>query len=546
MRVASPHSPVTLGQVFVSSAERLSGRPALWIAGHTWTYGQLLEVAAGIARQLVGSGIAATGRPCAIYAHRSLSAYAGILAAQLCDLPFVPLNPRFPAARSKAMIEVAEPAALIADVRHVSRVGELLAGTINDLRLIIVPEVDRRKLPTDLHHPSRISLGKDDVLPETWSPNLSRGTQPDSAYIMFTSGTTGRPKGVRVLQRNVLSYLSSIGELIQLEQDDRATQLFDLTFDLSVHDLFATWAAGACLYVFQDADLLAPLDMVERHQLTCWFSVPTVAAMARPKLSASSRLLKSLRLTLFCGEALPSDLAHDWQLAAPSSAVFNLYGPTEATIAVTAFRVGSGNATFGLPTVPIGVPLAGHTVRVVNEAGEPVTPGEAGELLVAGPQIAAGYVNDDPANQAGFIEAALEDGVLQRWYRTGDLVKAVENVGLVFLGRRDLQVKISGYRVELLEVEAALRQASGCDLVAAVPWPLLEAGTARNLVGILRRCGTDPAVIIRRCASLLPVYMVPRKIVIVEDMPLNANGKVDREALSALCQSAFLRDGRNH
>jgi amino acid adenylation domain-containing protein len=437
------------------------------------------------------------------------------------------------------MMRTARPIAVIADARHAGQVVELLLDDFGSVAAVVIPDLKRADIPVELRREGRACFGREDVIPpSSWS--MQRANAPDeTAYIMFTSGSTGRPKGVRVQQGNVLSYLSSAQALLRLEHHDRATQLFDLTFDLSVHDLFVTWAAGACLYAFQDVDLLAPLEMVRRHALTTWFSVPTLAARARRRLQATPGALESLRLSLFCGEALAPELAREWQRAAPRSAIFNLYGPTETTIAVTAFKVGSVHLPDNLATVPIGRPFAGQQAVVLDEDGQVATAGAAGELLIGGSQVTAGYLDDDASTQANFVDGRPWGGAGGRWYRTGDLAKYDDRFGLIFLGRRDLQAKINGYRVELLEVESVLRQAANCELVAAVPWPQHEHGGAGGIVGVLCGSRVTPKEVIRRCASSLPVYMLPRQILSVSEMPLNSSGKIDRDALREMCANSF-------
>ena len=238
----------------------------------------------------------------------------------------------------------------------------------------------------------------------------------------------------------------------------------------------------------------------------------------------------SLRLSLFCGEPLSIELARQWAQAAPGSTVENLYGPTELTIACTAFRCENSelppDGDFGL--VPIGWPLPGMEALVTDEHLREVPPGSEGELLLCGPQVSLGYWQDAKKTVSAFV---IPPGRTETFYRTGDRVR--RPIGLEplhYLGRIDHQMKILGHRVELGEVEAALRSAAGTDSVAAVGWPLTSGGPS-GLVAFLAGADLDAHAVREALKAQLPIYAVPREIRILPELPLNPNGKVDRNAL---------------
>lgn len=520
-RIVPPET--TLRSVFLRAVHQWGERPALWIMGRVWTYRALLDVASSLAGQIIETGAADSHRPCGVLAHRTLAAYVGVLASQLCGMPFVPIHPQYPVWRIRAMLDQARPSALIVDTALQGGLAALLREQGPDPRLVLFDAKEMTR---------HAACGGD----RRWMGRHVLAS--DTAYIMFTSGSCGRPKGVRVLQSSVMAYLDAIQQLLGLRPDDRSSQMFDSTFDPFVHDLFATWSSGACLYVPQPADLLSMTEFVRRHRLTSWFSVPTAGALARRAMDARPDALSSLRLVLFCGEALTPSIAERWQQAAPHATLYNLYGPTETTIAVTGFRCDPGRMPASLATVPIGFPFPGQFIAVLDDRGVLVEGNTIGELVVAGPQVSAGYLHDSPADAAAFFEAEL-DGNLRRWYRTGDLVSLDAQLGLIFHGRRDLQVKISGYRVELLEVEAVLREAAECDIVAAIPWVPAGEGSARALVGVVCASAVAPNDIVRRCRERLPVFMAPRQIAVVADVPMNVNGKIDRRELEAQCGALF-------
>jgi len=240
----------------------------------------------------------------------------------------------------------------------------------------------------------------------------------------------------------------------------------------------------------------------------------------------------TLRLSLFCGEALSASLAERWQLAAPASVVENIYGPTETTVAITHYRWDAARSpaecVHGL--VPIGGVFEGQECCVVDDALAPCPTRQQGELCLAGSQVTRGYLNDPAKTRAQFVPVqGMGDKV---WYRTGDLVYQDERKCLFFLGRKDEQVKVNGYRVELQEIDLVLREVSGTELAVAVAWPVSE-GTAAGIVAVL--CGADATIdsrVIEGCAKRLPGYMVPAHIYHFDSLPLNVNGKVDRRQIT--------------
>jgi amino acid adenylation domain-containing protein len=354
------------------------------------------------------------------------------------------------------------------------------------------------------------------------------------AYLLFTSGTTGRPKGVAVSHRNVLHYVAAIQTRYGLTGDDRCSQTFDQTFDLAVHDLFVSWSAGACVYAMQPIELLAPVRFVQKHGLTVWFSVPSAAVLAAQKGMLKPGSMPSLRHSLFCGEPLLDGTAQRWQAAAPNSALDNLYGPTELTIACFAYRWTAqrspGEAYNGI--VPIGRPLSGLGAVVVDDRMAAVPEGDAGELLVCGPQTSPGYWQDPERTAERFVDLAVSPTQTFRFYRTGDRVRRTTNGDYVYVGRTDNQIKVLGFRVELGEIESVLVQDAGALQAVAAGWPI-EDGRTTGIVAFVSGTTMPPEEIVRVAARKLPSYMVPSQVHVVAEMPLNANGKIDRRRLVA-------------
>lgn len=494
-----------LADLIAAAFGRHAGRAAVVLGDEVITYRKLRSLAVELASDLqIECG---EGGAVGILAQRTLPAYVAVLAAVLCRRPYVALNMKFPLERQLHMARMSRCSAFVADSDSEQRRAELLADLQSEIHSF-------RRL-------GRYGLATLDA----------DGKAP--AYVMFTSGTTGAPKGVAVTRDNLLSYLIAVREIAPLPVGARCTQLFDLSFDLSVHDLLHTWCSGGAIYPMGERDK-DPIAFARRHRLTAWFSVPSAASMAKRFGSMTPGALPDLELSLFCGEPLPRSLVEEWRSIAPNSRVLNLYGPTEATIAITAEDCSSPELVAAFPpVVPLGRPFSGAEAIVVAEGMRLASVGETGELWLGGPQVAAGYLANEELTAQKFVRRNFNGHAAERWYRTGDLVERSPDHGLAFKGRVDDQVKIRGYRVEILEIEEALRKSAETLDVAAVPWPVYESGAAGGIVGFVCNSVKSETEILSECANYLPSYMTPTHIYYIDSIPLNSNGKVDRKKIQS-------------
>ena len=527
----SAFSDATLGTLFHRSATRHASRPALWVDGDSVSYGDLLSLGSRIARTLIESGLGDGSARCAVLGSRKLIDFTGIIGASMARCAYVPLNARHPPRRLAQIMREAEAQALVVGHDHLAQARAILEETPHSV-LVLLPESS--SAPNGAIGTHHRFLPQGDLAP----PCLDApppGDPEDGAYLLFTSGSTGAPKGVLVRNRNVMPYLRSVAARYTPGADDRCTQLFDLTFDLSVHDMFVAWGAGAALYRVPDNARFAPRDFVRRHALTMWFSVPSTAATMLGLRALRPGDFPSLSLTLFCGEALPKRLARAWAAAAPNAIIENLYGPTETTIALTAWRLPrEENALDALPEVlPIGKPLPGQAAVAVDATGALAREDDEGELCLAGSQVTDGYWHRPDLTAQRFTRFPWDDRV---WYRTGDRVRNSRNHGLVFLGRLDRQVKVAGHRVELQEVEAVLHRAADTN-AAAIAWPIGPDGLARGIVGFVGETSLPDAALLQACRDALPPYAVPSAIRRIGDWPLNTSGKTDHGRLRAMMEA---------
>ncbi|MDJ0866155.1 MAG: amino acid adenylation domain-containing protein [Myxococcota bacterium] len=527
-----PESRVTLRSGFLRSSEAFPDRPALRVGNQELSYRELRERAAALAATLEGAAPDAEPPLTAVFGQRSAAVYTGVLAALFRGHGYVPLNPTFPTERTRSMLQRSQCATVIVDAVAEPQLDAVLAG-LDGARVVVLPErEDVSALAA--RWPAHRFVGAGELRSAAdWRPGP---VDPDGiAYLLFTSGSTGIPKGVMVAHRNVTWFVDAMVERYAVSENDRFTQNFELTFDLSVFDLFVAWERGACVCVPSDKDRLLPARFLAACEPTIWFSVPSTGVLMKRLRMLKPDQYPCLRLSLFCGEALPAEVVQQWAEAAPRSQIENLYGPTELTIACTLYRwdpdTSPDECELGL--VPIGEPYPGMEVLVADESLREVEPGETGELLMTGPQMTLGYWQDAEKTAAAFV---VPPGREATYYRTGDRVRRPrDGRPLVYLGRVDNQIKIQGYRVELGEIEAVLRDEARCDTAIALGWPLTSSG-ADGVVAFLPAEIDDVELVLERAKARLPAYMLPRRILTVDEFPLNANGKVDRKALTELLE----------
>ncbi|MGD0182369.1 MAG: AMP-binding protein [Terriglobales bacterium] len=520
---------------FLNSADRYPARPALRFENRVFSYQELREaiyrLAATIQAHHPSSGEPLT----AVFGYRTPTAFVGVLSSLFAGNGYVPLNRTFPIERTSAMLERSECQSVIVDGSSLPQLAQVLPRISRSL-IILLPDVSDVSELRSTWRQHTFLTSQDFDSASSWT---QPATALDSiAYLLFTSGSTGIPKGVPVSQRNVRAFVDYMVERYQVTEEDRFSQMFDMTFDLSAFDMFVAWERGACICCPGQKVLINPSRFIQQQELTIWFSVPSTIAFMKQMGVLKAGQYPSLRLSLFCGESLPISSAKDWLSAAPNSIVENLYGPTELTIACTLYRwdPASSPARSELGIVPIGYPYPDMKVLVVDENLQEVHPGQEGELLMNGPQMAPGYWKDPQKTASAFV---IPPGQTEIFYRTGDRVrKPHKDMPLTHLGRVDFQVKVMGHRVELGEVEAKVREFCKVDGVVAVGWPVTASGCGGVEVFIqAREINTEE--LRRNLAVGLPDYMVPRRFHVLESLPRNANNKFDRKAMLKMLQEGL-------
>jgi amino acid adenylation domain-containing protein len=540
----------TLQAMLVRGLTSHGQNPAIVTRDATLSYAEVSDQAWRLAR-CAHRTYEATGGPrlLGVFGIHGADAYAAVYAGLIAGGGYVPLNPSFPAERLAHMVRDSGVPIVYVCRRAAAEFEKFRPHVPADVQVITADDVPGESHGDGCHwHLASAAGGVGcqgaiyaadwQSAPRHWQDaggtrEFPTADETTCAYILYTSGSTGKPKGVMVSHGNVTHYVREMVALYGFTRDDRFSQTFDLTFDLSVIGTFCAPAVGGAIHPMEKLDRLSPVRYVGGQSITVWSSVPSLAVNMQKLGLLRPEAMPSLRWSIFCGEPLTVACARQWRRAAPSSRVENVYGPTEATVSCTryAWDDEAERRPHRNGIVPIGLPLPGTRLAILGGDGRH-TPLGPGELCIAGQQLCLGYT--DPAQTAAaFFE---RDG---RWYRTGDLVAFNPEAGAYeFLGRLDWQIKVQGNRVELGEVESVLRAAFGCDAAVVVPHPV-EAGSARGLVAFLERRadGPDEAAIRRVCRERLPEYMCPTRYVFVKALPLNSNGKYDRAALRKECEN---------
>lgn len=501
---------------FAKNAVAHPERIAVSAGGRQISYGDLAKTAAGLAGFL---GRPTKGGRVGILATRSVDAYAGILAAGWCGGTYVPLNLKWPEERLAALLAELDLEALVADANGAALLtpAVLAAGPAT---VVVADDAPELSAPDGVR---LVRLSDIDAAPMERPAEVG----PDHlAYVIFTSGTTGMPKGVAISCGSLAHYLEKTRGWTALTHEDRLAETCDVTFDLTVHNMFLAFEAGASLHILSPLDMLAPARFVRARECTVWMSVPTLINLMRNSGALKPGVFPSLRLSIFCGEPLPVGAAQAWAEATPNGVVENIYGPTEGTVicmrqTLTAPPVVTDRRNI----LAIGTPYDTMDVAILDGAQEPVADGVAGEIALSGPQLAVGYYGRPDLTAERF--RMIRD---KRWYLTGDLGMHDTNGIFHHLGRTDNQVKVKGNRIELEEVEMHLRRAAETDLVSVVAWPV-ENETPQGLIAFVAGSSVHAVEIQRRMAMSLQRYMVPGRIEALDALPVNINGKVDRKAL---------------
>ncbi len=355
------------------------------------------------------------------------------------------------------------------------------------------------------------------------------------AYILFTSGSTGKPKGVMMTRKNVAAFMDSFWKTgIEITEEDRCLQCFDLSFDVSVQGYLVPLTKGACCYTvpYGQIKYIYASSLIEDHQLTFGAMAPSMLRYLKPYFEEIDAT--SLKTCILTAEACPLNLMEDWYQCAKNVELYDFYGPTECTVYCTYYKLtkGGDNKTLN-GIISIGKPLANCVGLIVDEQGNQLPIGEKGELCIAGDQVTKGYWNNKEKNASSFFFKEV-NGKKMRFYHTGDLCYVDEDGDIMYSGRLDHQAKIQGFRVEMGEIEWHAREFLGEKNVVCMAFDNKDGLT--EIAMFIEAEEFNPDKMITYMRTKMPTYMIPTRLLYVPVFPLNANDKIDKVKLRTMIQ----------
>jgi pyochelin synthetase len=490
------HDPLPL------RAGPLADKPAVVTATSTVTYAELHRRSTRVA-ELLRANAVAPGDLVAVVLPKGAEQSVAVHGALTAGGAYVPIDPLWPQDRIRYLLK---ETAVTAVLSHSALADELSA--LCDVPIIAV-DAPEAMTPTGDEAPTR--------------------RNPDElAYVIFTSGSTGRPKGAMLDHRGPVNTIADINSRFGVGPDDVVFGVSSLCFDLSVYDVFGTIAAGATLVTPTDAepDPASWLDLVSSHGVTVWNSVPAIMQLFAEAAATAGVRLPALKTVLLSGDWIPVHLPERIREIAPNARVISLGGATEASIWSICFPIDQVDPAW--PSIPYGKPMTNQTWYVLDENNRDAPDWVPGQLYIGGTGVALGYLHDQDRTTAAFVRHPHSG---ERLYRTGDLGRYLPGGDIEFLGRSDFQVKIQGFRVEPGEIEHALLEHPAVEQASVVA---RRSGSGQQLAAFVVGERPNPVGLRDFLAGLLPGYLVPSRVTVLDNLPLTPNGKVDRKALESL------------
>ncbi len=474
------------------------------------TFSKLRAQSRAIACELTARGL--FKKPVAVFLEKGVDVLVSFMgAAYSCNF-YSPIDVDMPGSRVNKILEVLEPAVVITTgaLREVFSAYDYKGDF-----LLLEDVVTEDAAAAEPAREAALEAAR------------KRGIDTDLLYVLFTSGSTGVPKGVTINHRAVIDYIDWVTETFAITEKDSFGNQAPFYFDNSILDIYSTLKTGATTYIIPKTLFAQPVPLLEylkEKKINTIFWVPSaLIVVAKLKAFKNVDLSDTLRRVLFCGEVMPNKQLNVWRKFLPDVQYANLYGPTEITDACTYYIV--DREFSDEEPLPIGFPMPNTDILVLNEKNEPVTGEEPGELCVRGTSLSMGYYKNPEKTREAFVQNPLNQAVPELIYRTGDVVKYNERGEIIYLSRKDFQIKHMGHRIELGEIETA---------VSSLPEISLNCclyDEKRQKIVLFIEEELDKAYINEKISHLVPEYMLPNKVVRVEKMPMNANGKIDRVKL---------------
>lgn len=488
-----------------SAVKSVPGKTALLDEHEQITFKEYRSKSLGIADAVLKSGFG-TKKPIVVYIEKSVKVLVSFMGVAYSGNFYSPIDTEMPAARVNKILEVLEPE-LVITTRELSDTFKTFDYNGDFLFYEETEEIEESQRVQDV---------------------LDSIIDTDLLYVLFTSGSTGVPKGVCITHGSVIDYIDWVTETFEITEKDRFGNQAPFYFDNSILDIYSAMKTGAALYIIPQKLFSQPvllLEFLKEYRINTIFWVPS-ALIVVSKLRALKNvdMTDVLKRVLFCGEVMPNKQLNIWRKFLPNVTFANLYGPTEITDACT-YYIADREFEDDEP-LPIGIPMRNTDILVLDEEDHLVTEaGIVGELCVRGTGLAKGYYRNPEKTQAAFVQNPLNDAYEEKIYRTGDLVKYNEHYELIYLSRKDFQIKHMGHRIELGEIETAVSSLPGISLCCC----LYDEKHSRIVLFIDKEMKKEE--VNEQLKTMLPDYMLPGKVIVREEMPMNANGKIDRVSL---------------
>ena len=487
------------------SAELYPDREAYEDSEQLLTFSGIRELSRAAGSSLIDE-IGASRKPVAVYLDKSVKCVVSYFGVIYSGNFYCPLDTEMPMERIRIIMDVLKPAAVITDRAHQEAAGGFLSGA----RLLLYED-----------------LTQGDAADESVGRVCESITELDPLYVLFTSGSTGIPKGVLLNHRVVMNYMEWLRRSFDISDADVFGNQAPFYFDISIHDIYGAAYFGAKMVVIPRYLFGFPSKLIgylNEKRITTFLWVPSaMGIIARLKAFRACKP-EHLRIAMFAGEVFPRKQLDYWKENLPDLVYANLYGPTE-TFVCTAYTMTGQEA--GGTSLPIGRPITNTEALILNEDGTRVLPGEAGELCIRGSCLALGYYNDPVRTEAAFVQNPLHSLYPDRIYHTGDLVREDPDGNIIYISRKDFQIKHFGYRIELGEIENAVNLVEGIENCACT----YQQDRQRILLFYEGREYPEKELM-DILADRLPQYMLPGKTIYMEMLPRNANGKTDRASLA--------------
>ena len=491
------------------TAKRLPNKLALQDISGNITYQEYRSKSLAIAYKIVELNKGEMKKPIVVYLEKGKEVLVSFMGVAYSGSFYSPIDTEMPQSRVDKILEVLKPEIVITTNKLKTNFEKFnFYGSYIIYEETICSEEDETAV----------------------KPYTEKIIDTDLLYVLFTSGSTGVPKGVSICHRSVIDYTDWVTETFNITQKDTFGNQAPFYFDNSILDIYSCMKTGATLNIIPKKLFFQPvplLEYIKYNKINTIFWVPSaLIVVSKLKAFRNVDLSDTLKRVLFCGEVMPNKQLNIWRKFLPNVTYANLYGPTEITDACTYYIVDREFSDD--EPLPIGIPMSNTDILVLNDEDKLVTDDEVGELCVRGTSLAMGYYNNPEKTRSAFVQNPLNKAVPEIIYRTGDLVRYNEYREIIYISRKDFQIKHLGHRIELGEIETAISSLEEVTLNCC----LYDEKNQKIVLFVDAQVDRD--YIKERIEKLVPEYMIPGKVIYLENMPINANGKIDRIKLKEL------------